>query len=190
LQSGIEFLKYNGTVAFKQNKMKWLEDWGWSPTWWKGDRGEYWFFGQVLLLLIFVLIPVQRFFRLDDAALWFKVLLWTGAGLLWLGGTLLLLSGLLDLGRSLTPLPYPRRDGQLVEDGIYGIVRHPLYSGLILLTLAWIVFSLSWSHLLCAIALAILLNAKTTQEEQWLLEKYPGYASYRQRVKKFIPGLY
>lgn len=170
--------------------MKWLEDLGWVPTWWKGERGEYWFFGQVLLLLLFVVIPVQRFFPYSDVAFWLKVVLWTIAGLLWLCGTLFLLIGLLELGQSLTPLPYPRRDGKLVEDGIYGIVRHPLYSGLILLTLAWVVFSLSWSHFLCAIALAFLLNAKATQEEQWLLEKYPGYIRYRQRVKKFIPGLY
>jgi protein-S-isoprenylcysteine O-methyltransferase Ste14 len=177
-------------MAFKQDNMKLLEDWGCSPTWWKGDRGEYWFIGQVLLLLLFVLIPTQRFFPYSDIVFGLKIVLWTGAGLLWVCGALLLLIGLLELGQSLTPLPYPRRDGKLVEDGIYGIMRHPLYSGLILLTLAWVVFSLSWSHFLCAIALAVLLNAKATQEEQWLLEKYSGYARYQQRVKKFIPGLY
>jgi protein-S-isoprenylcysteine O-methyltransferase Ste14 len=170
--------------------MKLLQDWGWSATWWKGDRGEYWFIGQVLLLLLFVLLPVKRLVQMDEVIPWLKILFWTMAGVLWLGGALFVLRGFLDLGRSLTPLPYPRQDGQLIDAGVYGVLRHPLYTGLIAMTLAWTLFSLSWTHLLCAIALAILLNAKASREEQWLLEKYPGYGSYRQRVKKFIPGLY
>ena len=48
----------------------------------------------------------------------------------------LLVKGLSDLGHSLTPLPYPRDDGQLVQTGVYSLVRHSLYSGLILGTFA------------------------------------------------------
>ncbi len=43
----------------------------------------------------------------------------------------LLWRSLFDLGQNLTPLPHPRHDGQLVQTGIYGLVRHPLYSGVI-----------------------------------------------------------
>lgn len=170
--------------------MNWLKNWGWSPDWWKGERGEYWFLGQMSLLIIFVLLPVKRLFPLGPELAWFKVLLWIVAGLLWFGGTLLILKGILDLGPSLTPLPYPRLDGRLIEEGVYQIVRHPLYSGLIALTLAWTLFSLSWTHLLGAVALAVLLNAKASQEEQWLLHKYPEYATYQQQVKKLIPRIW
>jgi len=38
--------------------------------------------------------------------------------------------------------------------------------------------------------LFIVLDIKSRQEEAWLLERFPEYADYRQRVSKFIPGIY
>jgi protein-S-isoprenylcysteine O-methyltransferase Ste14 len=95
-----------------------------------------------------------------------------------------------DLGRSLTPLPYPREDGQLVQSGVYSIVRHPLYSGLIFAALSWAVFQFSLSHLVGAVILFIFFDAKARREEAWLSEKYQEYPNYQERVKKLIPGLY
>jgi len=47
-----------------------------------------------------------------------------------------LFKGLWDLGDSLTPLPYPKNNGQLVQTGVYSIARHPLYRGVILAALS------------------------------------------------------
>ncbi len=52
-------------------------------------------------------------------------------------GALLLGKGLLDLGRSLTPLPHPRDDARLVVSGVYGLVRHPIYGGIIVTSFGW-----------------------------------------------------
>jgi protein-S-isoprenylcysteine O-methyltransferase Ste14 len=102
----------------------------------------------------------------------------------------LIAKGLLDLGRSLTPLPYPRDDAQLVQAGVYSLVRHPLYSGLIVAALSWVLYQRSLSHLAGAIVLFVFFNAKATLEETWLRQKYPEYDAYQQRVKKLIPWLY
>ncbi len=168
-----------------------LAQWGWrSQDWWKGDRGEYWFFAQVIVLLSFVLVPVQTIWPLSALEPLLRSGLFGVAGLLALVALYFLGKGLLDLGQSLTPLPYPREDGQLVQTGAYGRVRHPLYAGLILGAIAWVLVTLSWPHTLLTVALTLLLNAKASQEEQWLLAKYPDYATYRQQVKKLLPGIY
>jgi protein-S-isoprenylcysteine O-methyltransferase Ste14 len=155
-----------------------------------GHRGEYWVLLQGLLLLALVLVPKQPIADFIPISQTGKTMARAIAGVLGGIGMIAVLRGIIDLGKNLTPLPYPRSEGQLVQAGIYGWVRHPLYSGLILLTLAWSCFTLSWSQLLISLILALILNAKASREEQWLTEKYPEYSSYCQQVKKLIPWLY
>ena len=110
--------------------------------------------------------------------------------MLGLGALVLIIKGLIDLGKNLTPLPYPIDNGELVQTGIYGIVRHPLYSGGILTALGWTIFQFSLSHLIATVILVIFFDIKSSHEETWLVEKYPDYSDYRQKVKKLIPGIY
>ena len=170
--------------------MNLLTQWGFTLDSWKGQRGEYWVLAQFVLLLGFALVPVYPQGVPMGLPLSLRYGLWGVAGAIALFALVLLLKGLIDLGRSLTPLPYPRDDGQLVTTGVYGIVRHSLYSGLILGTLALSLGQLSLSHLAVALVLAVVLNAKASQEEVWLSDRYPAYADYRQRVKKLVPWVY
>jgi len=114
---------------------------------------------------------------------------WWGLPLV-LAGLIIVVLGLFNLGRNLTPLPTPIESGQLVTTGIYGWIRHPLYSGLIVGALGWSLWQRSWLHLLLTLLLALVLDAKARYEEGLLNQAYPAYAGYRQRVKKFIPGVY
>ncbi len=170
--------------------MKLLTDWGFSRESWKGARGEYWVVAQFLLILGFAVLPVYH------PAGWFPLAtpvfygVWAIALLLALPATVLVGKAFLDLGQSLTPLPHPRDDAQLVQTGAYTWVRHPLYSGLIFTALAWAVSQVSVTHGLGAIALFLFFNAKASREETWLCTKYTDYPDYRQRVKKLIPWLY
>ncbi len=172
--------------------MKILSDWGFTPEGWRtGDRGEYLVLLQAVLLIGFVLLPVYQpaGLNIDKSSNW-----WYGieliTAMLALAAIILITKGLIDLGNNLTPLPYPKTEGKLIQTGIYGIVRHPLYSGIIFAALAWAIFQLSLSHLIGAVILFIFLNSKASREETWLTEKYPNYAEYQQRVKKIIPGFY
>ncbi len=164
--------------------------WGFSTASWQGRRGEYWVLLQVVLILGFVILPTYRpdGFVLPEPPL--TDVIWVVATLLGAIAALLLGKGLIDLGHNLTPLPHPRDDGQLVQTGIYGVVRHPLYSGLILAAAGWTIFLLSLSHLVGTVFLFLFLNAKANREEIWLIEKYPDYEDYRRRVKKIIPWIY
>jgi protein-S-isoprenylcysteine O-methyltransferase Ste14 len=170
--------------------MKLLTDWGFSWAGWRdGQRGEYWVVAQGILLFALLFVPVYRPVKLSLPIFW-QYAIWAIA--LFIAGLAigLLGKGLLDLGTNLTPLPHPKDDGQLVQTGVYGLVRHPIYSGLTLAVLSWAIFQVSLSHLLAAIVLFAFFNAKASREEQWLVQKYSDYANYREHVKKLIPWIY
>lgn len=168
--------------------MKLLRDWGLNRESWRGERGEYWVLLQGLLMVGFVLLPVYCPWEMTSA-LW-QWMAWGMAAILGVGAAILLGKGLMDLGANLTPLPYPKEYGVLVQTGVYGVVRHCLYSGLIMAALAWTLVQLSLSHLVGVAVLFLFFDVKAHKEEVWLMEKYPEYTEYQQRVKKLIPWVY
>lgn len=93
------------------------------------------------------------------------------------------------LGRTLTPSPIPKADGQLVTSGVYGLVRHPIYSGLLVLGLGLVVIGASVLHALAWVALLSVLMTKSRFEERMLLDQYPGYRDYAARVGRLVPGI-
>jgi protein-S-isoprenylcysteine O-methyltransferase Ste14 len=105
-------------------------------------------------------------------------------------GVLLFLAGIARLGRSLTPFPVPRRNAQLATSGAFGLVRHPIYSGLILAAAGWAIAMADLPRLGFAAVLFLFFDAKARLEEKLLREKFPEYSSYVQRVKRLIPGVY
>lgn len=168
-----------------------FKQWGWSWTsWQKGERGEYWFLAQAISLITFVLLPIHPIVERTLLNPLLRGGLVVFVGFLGTVALVLIGKGLLDLGQSLTPLPYPREDGELVTNGVYSLVRHPLYAGIIMATLGWAMLTLSWPHCIGVLAIAFLLNQKASLEERWLEQKYPDYSEYRQRVKKIIPWIY
>lgn len=104
-------------------------------------------------------------------------------------GLALLFAGFMGLGKSLTANPVPNQDGVLVTKGIYSIVRHPIYLGLLGITLGLVVSSGVWAQIIVWIALAVLLVYKMRWEEVLLTAKYKGYAEYMTKVPAVIPGL-
>jgi protein-S-isoprenylcysteine O-methyltransferase Ste14 len=104
-----------------------------------------------------------------------------------LAGAGLMVGGGAGLGKQLTPFPRPVDDGSLRQDGVYGLVRHPMYGGALLLMLGWALLSSPVALIPLAVA-AVFLDAKRRREEAWLSEEYAGYADYRRSVRRqFIP---
>jgi protein-S-isoprenylcysteine O-methyltransferase Ste14 len=170
--------------------MKLLSDWGITTNWWRGTRGEYWVIAQVVLLLVFALIPPNKPNFIDLFSSGWLYTSWTLTAIFGILAIVFLGRSLFDLGQNLTPLPHPRDEGQLVKTGIYKLVRHPMYSGVIYLTLAYTSWQMSWLHLVGSIVLFVFFDAKSRKEEVWLTARFPDYAKYSICVKKLIPWIY
>lgn len=75
---------------------------------------------------------------------------------------------------------------ELVQTGIYAYIRHPIYTGDILLVLGLELALNSWL-VLGVIGLILVVIRQTLAEERVLSRVFPDYVSYRQQTKMFIP---
>jgi protein-S-isoprenylcysteine O-methyltransferase Ste14 len=148
-----------------------------------GKRGEGWFVMQLVLFAVILLAPPVPPVTFP---LWLRAL---GLGILIVGGVAGT-GGILALGNNLTAFPKPIEGGTLVTKGMYKLVRHPIYTGLILGTLGLGIFRESLLGIALAIVLFAFFDLKSRREEKWLVEAYPGYQDYPQRVRKLVPWVY
>jgi protein-S-isoprenylcysteine O-methyltransferase Ste14 len=157
---------------------------------WQGGRGELLVVIQFILLFTFLFTPswnpwVGQDLLATTANLRLGALALLGFIALALGGL-----GAMQLGRNLTPLPYPVEHNQLVNTGVYGWVRHPLYSSQLFAALGWVCYTLSLGHLLLLVIGFLFFDYKARREEGWLTQRHPEYADYARRVSKLVPWLY
>lgn len=150
--------------------------------WWRGARGEWWVAAQTVLLAMAAIAPPAG---PRVAAAGPTVTAW--AVIVGLLGLFAIAAGAKALGPSLSVLPRPHRDAAFVSDGVYRRVRHPIYTGVILLVAAWALYRGSLLHVTLVVAIAVFFAAKAVREEQWLLERFPEYDAYRKRTKWFVP---
>ena len=80
-------------------------------------------------------------------------------------------------------------EGQTVVDtGLYGIVRHPMYAVTILLFLMIPLVLGSWYALIVFAVYPVVISVRLKDEEDLLTKELPGYAAYKQKVKyRIIP---
>ena len=84
------------------------------------------------------------------------------------------------------------QEGQKVVDtGLYGIIRHPMYAVTIWLFLSIpVVLGSLWS-LLCFLPYVVAIVVRITHEERVLGEELEGYSDYKKRVKyRLIPFIW
>lgn len=113
----------------------------------------------------------------------------SAGGVLLVGGVVVAALAGLRLGPSLTPLPIPKDDGELVTSGFYHYVRHPIYTGVLLAGAGLVVAQASLGHIVGWVALWGVLTLKALGEEKMLLDKYGGYREYSARTGRFFPKL-
>lgn len=159
-----------------------------SAPWYRNTRGEWYVIVQFLLLGLVAVTPL-----LWRTAPWPAPWAWLARGL----GLLLLmlaaglgLLGLISLGANLSVLPHPKDDADLVQTGLYGLVRHPIYSGVIAGCAGWALLLNSAPALLLAAGAFVFFDLKARREERALRQRFPAYERYQQRVRRFIPFVY
>ena len=148
------------------------------------QRGGLWVVGQGVLLCAVVAGGIFCRGHWQSSALTL-----CGVGLLLIASGCGL-AGTISLGRNLTPFPKPSADTKLVRTGIYGLMRHPLYTAVFCGSVGWALVWQSWPALLASLALALLFDGKARREEHWLRQQFPEYAAYEQQVRRFIPWIY
>jgi protein-S-isoprenylcysteine O-methyltransferase Ste14 len=78
-----------------------------------------------------------------------------------------------------------------VTTGVYGVIRHPSYLGLIISTVGWALAFRSGLGLLLAASLVLPLLARIRAEERLLRGQFGDeYDAYRRRTWRLIPGVY
>ena len=133
-----------------------------------------------------------------------------GSGLHWLGtrflpdtmiaywlGLLVVVAGLafavwarMHLGRNWSGTVTVKENHELIRSGPYGIVRHPIYTGLLIAMLGTAIVFGQWRGLLAFCFLTIAFLLKLRREERFMEESFPDtYPSYRAQVPALIPLL-
>jgi protein-S-isoprenylcysteine O-methyltransferase Ste14 len=83
------------------------------------------------------------------------------------------------------------RGHTVVSDGPYQLVRHPAYSGAILLVLGAPIMLGSWWALIPGVICAVLMIVRTALEDKTLQAELPGYQEYTQRTRyHLLPGVW
>ena len=76
---------------------------------------------------------------------------------------------------------------ELVTSGPYHLVRHPIYSGILVAALGTAV-ALSWMWLIAVVLAAIYLIYSATVEERYMAKQFPdAYPAYKRSTKMLVP---
>jgi protein-S-isoprenylcysteine O-methyltransferase Ste14 len=80
------------------------------------------------------------------------------------------------------------RHQTVIDTGVYGIVRHPMYAGAVLLMIGMPLWFESYAADLLAILPIVVLMVRILFEEQFLRQELNGYNAYTERVRfKLLP---
>src|SRR5262245_41474320 len=125
--------------------------------------------------------------------------IWTIGGdtVRWIGVILFALGGVLRLwpvfvlGRRFSGLVAIQPGHTLVTDGIYRVIRHPSYLGLLAGSFGWQLAFRSGIGLVLAALMIVPTISRIRAEEALLHEQFGStYEAYRARTSRLVPGIY
>jgi protein-S-isoprenylcysteine O-methyltransferase Ste14 len=137
-------------------------------------RGGWWVVAQFALFgLILLALRWNR-----DPSLPLQVLGWS------LVGVALIVAGSAAwmIRHKITAMPAPAEGAVLFETGPFAIVRHPIYSGVIVGFVGLATKGGNGWALVLALLLVPFFTAKTNHEEKLLIANFPQYRAYQERV--------
>ena len=154
------------------------------------DRSNRWVLAAIIPIgLLGAYLPAytdrKEFWTLDgDTVRWLGVALFAAGGALRLWPVFV-------LGHRFSGLVAIQPHHTLVTNGIYGVIRHPSYLGLLINSLGWaLAFRSVVGLLLTALTIPPLLARIRAEEIMLRSEFCAEYDAYRARTSRLIPGLY
>lgn len=151
------------------------------------DRSNRWVFGAFAILgLLSAYLPPFTDRR--------DILTFGGEGVRWLGVALYTVGGILRLapvfvlGRRFSGLVAIQPEHRLVTSGLYGVIRHPSYLGLVVNVLGWaLAFRSGVGVAIVALVILVLLG-RINAEERLLSQTFGSeYDDYRARTWRLVP---
>jgi len=129
-----------------------------------------------------VLIPTER-----------ETIQWVLGGLGIVSGVVVGLMAIAEHGRvnrgGPSALPTPNQQAELITSGLYQRIRHPIYTGVLLVAFGITIWHGHVLTMLATVFLVGLLTYKSLYEEELLMQQYSEYGQYRQRTGRFFPKL-
>jgi protein-S-isoprenylcysteine O-methyltransferase Ste14 len=152
---------------------------------------------RITRLILFLLAIALLFFP-NSTSPWLSWLYWTPiAPSLWtfFGGVILTVAGLLfsiwarhHLGRNWSLTVTLKDDHELIVTGLYALVRHPIYTGLLAGFLGTAIAIMEVRGIIALILILITLWAKLRMEEHLMRGHFGAkYDTYSQRVSALVP---
>src|SRR4029453_3107047 len=154
------------------------------------DRANRWVlavFGLIGLLMAYLPAYTDRkeFWTLDG-----DVIRWLGVALFAAGGARRIWP-VFVLGRRFSGLVAIQPGHTLVTSGVYGVIRHPSYLGLLVTSLGWALAFRSGVGVLLTALLVPTLLARIRAEERLLRTQFGSeYDAYCRRTWRLVPGRY
>jgi protein-S-isoprenylcysteine O-methyltransferase Ste14 len=150
---------------------------------------------RILVLLIILTIVSTLLFARDGIGMYhtssfYVISQWMGI-ILFSIGLLLRYFGSIALGKNFTRHVNVSSSMTLIEHGPYRYLRHPLYLGLFLITIAFPIYIGNYLVLLLLVPfLMIGMSYRMHIEEKALLKLHPNYAAWRKSRYRFIPFIF
>lgn len=141
-----------------------------------------------IIWIIIMPLDAKRFGWSPDFPLWLEILGGIGA----LASSFFTFRAVVD-NTFVSPLIriQNERNQKVVSTGVYGIVRHPMYLGSILMFIGVPVLLGSIYGILIGAILSLILVVRIGEEEKMLTEGLEGYADYKKKVKyRLIPFIW
>lgn len=154
-----------------------------------GDKASIW------ILIIFIgigyslsfVIGANKLGRMNHWDTFFTI-----GALLVIAGLIIRIKSILTLKQHFTYTVTEIENHELIETGLYKLIRHPGYLGQILIFIGTAISLSNWiSVILMTIPVLCAYIYRIKVEEQFMLKQMgQTYAWYQKRTKRLIPGIY
>ena len=152
----------------------------------RAQRLRYW----VLLVIAYLLLvhgrqlPYPLNLRIIPHAV---PMAWMAA-VLCVAGLVFALWARVTLGRNWSGVVTLKEGHELIERGPYGLVRHPIYTGILIMFFATALVQAHLAGFAGVLLMFVSFWIKLGREEELMLQQFPErYADYQQRTKRIIP---